>query len=125
MPKRNGTAPIDAVRRAYTQKRRSIVVEEWGDLEMYFGPLTVEDMESIESRVRDPDSQYERNVILIIHKARDKDGGQLFNFGDKKILMAEADLTVLQRVIKFMWEGVLTLEDAKEEIEGNPISGSG
>jgi hypothetical protein len=124
MPKRNGTAPIDAVRRAYTQKRRKLVVPEWGNLEMYFGPLTVDDMESVNSRVKDESSAYERNVLLMIHKARDKEGSSLFNFGDKKVLEREADLLVMQRVINFIYEGVLDSDEAEEEVKGNPTSDS-
>ena len=124
MPKRNSTGPIDAVRKAYTAKRRKLVVPEWGDLEMYFGPLTVDDMESVNSRVRDEKSAYERNVLLMIHKARDRDGSSLFAFGDKKVLEREADLLVMQRVINFIYEGVLDSDEAVEEVGGNPTSTS-
>jgi hypothetical protein len=61
---------------------------------------------------------------MLIHKARDKEGKALFAFGDKVVLQKEADLTVLQRVIAFMWEGVPTLELATEQVEGNPTSDS-
>ena len=115
---------IDSVRSAFQARRRKLVVPEWDNLEMYFGPLTVDDMESVQSRVRNPDSQFELQVLMLIHKARDVDGKALFAFGDKVVLMKEADLTILQRVIAFMWEGVPTLELATEQVEQNPISGS-
>lgn len=115
---------IDAVRSAYQAKRRSLVVPEWGDLEIYFGPLSIDDMESIERRVKDKDSRYERSVLLLIHKARDKEGKPLFEFGDKKVLEAEADVTVLNRIVAFMWEGVPDMDAARRELEGNPLSDS-
>jgi hypothetical protein len=115
---------IDSVRSAYQAKRRKLVVPEWDNLEMHFGPLTVADMESVKTRVKDPDSDYERNVLLLIHKARDAEGKALFAFGDKLVLMKEADLVVLQRAINFMWAGVGTLGEAREQIEEDPTSDS-
>jgi hypothetical protein len=115
---------IDSVRSAYQAKRRSLVVPEWDNLEMYFGPLTVDDMESVKSRVRDPESDYEQNILLLIHKARDKEGKPLFAFGDKKVLQGEANLVVLQRVINFMWEGVASIAEAEKELEVDPTSDS-
>ena len=124
MPKRDGVGAIDKVRNAYQAKRRKYVVKEWDNLEIYFGPLTVDDMESVQSRVRNKDSQFELQVLMLIHKARDKDGKPLFVFGDKQVLMREADLVVLQDVVAFMWEGVPTPELALEQVEGNPTSDS-
>jgi hypothetical protein len=115
---------IDKVRSAYQARRRKHVVKEWDNLEMYFGPLTAEDMESVKTRVKDPDSDYEQNILLLIHKARDKEGKPLFAFGDKQVLMKESDLVVLQRAINFMWSGVPSLEEAREEVAENPTSDS-
>jgi len=115
---------IDRVRNAYQAKRRRIVIPEWDNMEIYFGPITIGDMESIESRVKNPDSNYERNLLLIIHKAQDKEGKALFGFGDKRVLEQEGDLTILQRLIVFMWEGVPGLEMARKIVEENPTSDS-
>ena len=125
MPKRDGVGAIDKVRNAYQAKRRKYVVKEWDGLEMYFGPLTAEDMESVKSRVKDPDSDYEQNVLLLIHKARDKEGKPLFVYGDKLTLMKESDLVVLQQAINFMWSGVPSMDEAREEVAADPTSDSG
>lgn len=111
---------IDKVRNAYQAKRRKITIGEWDNLDVYFGPITIGDMETIETRLKNPDSNYERNLLLIIHKAQDVDGKPLFGFGDKQNLEREADLTILQRLIVFMWEGVPGLEAAKKIVEENP-----
>jgi hypothetical protein len=116
---------IDRVRNAYQAKKRSIVIPEWDNLELWFGPITVDDMESIEARVKNQDSNYERNLLLIIHKATDADGKNLFNFGDRTYLEKQADLTVLQRIIVFLWEGVPGMDEAKELVRENPPSDSG
>jgi len=124
MPKRDGVGAIDKVRNAYQAKRRKYVVKEWDNLEIYFDAITAEDMDSVKSRVQDPDSDYEQNVLMLIHNARDKEGKPLFVFGDKLTLMREADITVLQRAINFMWFSTPSLDEAREEIAENPTSDS-
>ena len=117
---------IDRVRNAYQAKRRSIVVPEWEDMELFFGPLTVEDMVSIESRLSTNGTgegeQYERSILMLIHKAKTKEGRAVFNFGDKKVLMSEADLVVINRVVAFMSSDVPSLAEAKEQVETDPLT---
>ena len=113
---------IDRVRNAYREKRRMIAVPEWENLELYFGPLTVEDVVSVDARTNGKDDRYERNILMLIHKARTKEGKAVFGFGDKKVLMSEADLVVINKIVAFMWENVPDLEEAREEIEADPTT---
>ena len=120
MPKKK-TEPtrsaIDAVRQAQSAKQRKLVIKEWGDLEMWFGPITIADLEAIEKR--EPRSSHERNIILLIHKARDKDGKPLFQMGDLHYLKTEADWTILNPIFAFMFESVIgagDVEEAKSEL---------
>ena len=76
---KTGERPIDRVRQAYGGATRSMKVPEWGGLELFFGPLTTADMEAVDAR--DPKSSYDRNLILLIYKAKDADGKPLFGMG--------------------------------------------
>lgn len=112
--------PIDRVRNAYQGKRRSIVVPEWGNLELWFGPLTVEDMVSIDERVGGNGNLYERSIYMLIHKARTQQGEPIFAFGDVKVLKTEADIAIVNRIIAAMTTDVPTLEQADEAIATDP-----
>lgn len=121
----NGTPrAIDVIRQSTTDQRRSIVVSEWGGLEMFFSRLTSSDIASVGDR--DPKSPQERNLILLIHKARDREGRPLFQMGDLHYLMTEADWFVLQKVVTFMYESSYggDLERAVEVLRENPSSAS-
>ena len=94
---------------------------EWDNMDLYFGPMTVADIEAIEER--DPKSGHERNLILLVHKAKNADGKPLFQMGDVHHLKTEADWIVLQRVFAFMFETALSPEEAREKIDSDPTSG--
>jgi len=117
---------IDAIRSAQSNSIRSLVVPEWGDLELFFTKLTIADQEAVEAR--EPKTPYDRQILMVIHKARDGEGAPLFQMGDAHYLKTEADFLVFQRVVKFMYEtafGLVTsVEDAVEQIEANPSSAS-
>lgn len=113
--------PIDRVRNAYQAKRRKIVIPEWDDMELYFGPVTGADIESVRTRLKDDSSLYEQNVLLIIHMAVDKEGKALFGFGDKQIMMREAEAQIINRLATFIWGRTpATDEEADKEIEESP-----
>lgn len=113
---------IDVIRRCSVEQRRSIKVPEWEGLELFFGKITVADMQAVEER--EPKTPQERNVILVIHKAQDKAGKPVFSFGDMHYLVTEADFVVLQRVWNFMFESAYTPAEAKEAIKTDPPSAS-
>ena len=59
---------IDRVRNAYREKRRHIVVPEWENLDLYFGPLTVAIDAHGNSIYEQVGKQVEENVIKIREK---------------------------------------------------------
>lgn len=123
MPKTQpaGTRPIDVIRRCSSLNRRSITIPEWEDMTLYFGKITVADWDGVEAR--NPKSDMERNLLLLISMARLEDGTPAFQGGDKMYLEREADFAVLQRVLNFMYEGAYEgLEQAEAAITENPIS---
>src|SRR5512143_1272294 len=101
-PDNGKTAPraIDVIRQSTTDQRRSIVVPEWNNLELFFSRLTSSDIASVADR--DPKSPQERDLLLLMRKARDRDGRPVFQMGDLHYLMTEADWFVLQKVVTFM-----------------------
>lgn len=114
---------IDRIRSASTAARRKIVVPEWGNLELYFDRLTVSDMEAITDQ--EPKSTFDRNIRLLVHKAKDADGKPVFSSGDVVYIKTEADYLIVQRVIGFMFETAYgTVEEAKEQLREDPISDS-
>lgn len=115
---KTGLRPIDRVRQAYGGATRSLKIPEWEGMELFFGPLTTADMEAVEER--NPKNTYDRNIVLLIHKAKDSEGKPLFGMGDKTYLRVEGDFVVLQRIISFMFGTTFDLDAAKKEVEENP-----
>ncbi len=112
--------PIDKVRSSFNAGRREMVVPEWDDLHIYFTPITVAEWESVEARK--PRGEQDRQLLLLVAKARDEKGKPLFAYGDMNTLRTEAAFNVIQRVITFMWEGIPTEKEAEKELEANPTS---
>ena len=115
--------PIDVIRRCSSAMKREIVVPEWEGMTLYFGKMTAADWDAVE--MRNPKTDMDRHLLLLIKMARLEDGTPAFQMGDRTYLRDEAELTVLQRVIAFMYEGqYASVEQAEEAIEGNPVSDS-
>jgi len=120
----SGTRPIDVIRRCSSSVKRSITIPEWEDLTLYFGKITIADWEGVEAR--EPKSDMERNIYLLISMAKLENGTPAFATGDKMFLTNEADFTVLQRVINFMFQSVYeSVQEAERAVEENPTLGSG
>lgn len=116
--------PIDIVRRRSRLARRSIVVPEW-EMTVWFGKLTVSDMEA--TGAREAKSTLERNLVLLTIKAEDEAGAPLFASGDLHFLKQEADFVVIQRLLDFMFASAAGLPTPLEEadrIAASPPSGS-
>lgn len=117
--------PIDLIRQAFSTKMTSIEIPEWPDengkpLVFYFGPMTAADMDVL-GQVFDKESnipQIDRDLILLVHKARDADGKPMFLDVDKTYLKTSTFVTVLRRLLNFMWIGpAVSVEEAKDEIK--------
>lgn len=120
---------IDIVRRRSAAARRMVVVPEWEDMQIWFGKLTVSDMEATGDRVsaaKQPLTTLERNIVLVIVKAENEDGTPVFAMGDLHFLKTEAEFAVVQRLIDFMFGAALpTAEAEADRIAEDPPSSSG
>lgn len=113
--------PIDKIRAAFADKFWELYVPEW-DLTIYFRPMTQADLQAAELARGSELGRFEKNVNLLVRKARNKDGMPLFQPGDCHALMNEARFEVVQRCINFMYScGSLSLQEAKIEL-GNAQS---
>ena len=110
--------PIDRVRQSYDRSLRSIVIPEWDNLELYFGKITQADMEAVDAR--EPKTKFDRNLLLIVHKARTADGKPAFQESDRVYLKSEADFVILTRLVEFMFGAAFDLEALKAELDSNP-----
>lgn len=120
-PSHNGARPIRAIdraRSAWTATRDMVEVPEWADdsgtpLEVFFTRLTAADHEAV--RAREPKTDADTNVLLLIHKARDEQGKNLFEFGDRHMLLAEVEYAIILRVIGAMLRGrqIASVDEAK------------
>ena len=93
---------------------RSIYVKEW-DAELFFQPLTVADMDWVETRK--PKTQYDTNILLLIRKAKDEHGDKLFQAGDRSMVENMARIEVLAPIIEFMAGDIIKADTAEEAIE--------
>lgn len=115
---RQGTRAIDMIRRNYMGERKSIVIPEWEDLELWFGPVTPSAMEKVDARK--PENNMDRSFLLLVTMAQDEDGKPLFEFGDVKYMKDTTEFTVLQRVFDFMLSSFLEKEDAEKKVNEDP-----
>lgn len=112
---------IDIIRRCSALDRRKMTIPEWDNLDLYFGKITVADWDTVEAR--NPETNMDRNILLIITKAKLEDGSPAFSMADRHQIRAEADLTVLQSVINFMYASAYnSLEEAEEAVKTDPFS---
>lgn len=114
---------VDIVLAHSKEERRAIVVPEWDNLELWFGKITVSDLQTVAGL--DPRDVHERNLMLLCLKAQDKEGNKLFALGDSPLLKREADWSILQNVVEFMYRKILSSkEEAAKKLEEDPTSGS-
>ena len=65
---------------------------------VYWHPLTISERESIQKKSMSEDAN-EFALQLMIEKALDKDGGRLFQDGDKASLRREVEAVILQEIV--------------------------
>lgn len=111
----DGPRVIDAIIDHFKGRRDSVVIPEWGDVEIFFTPISYDELETIEKR--NPKSNFERSVITLVLKAQDETGGQMFRWGDVGHLMKQADVVIVQRIISAMMS--LASADLTEHEAGN------
>jgi hypothetical protein len=118
------TSAIDKLRAARQPKR--MVRVDAADLDIWFSPVTTADLEMLRSR--DPKSDEDWSLTLLVLKAEDEAGGKLFSFGDLPVLKAEIAANVIAGIVGQMWtnlsSGEAAVAEAKREIRADPPSGS-
>ncbi len=117
---RGGTRAIDMIRQNYMGERRCINVPEWGDLDLWFGPVTPSAMEQVEER--NPENNMARQLLLMVTMAQDEGGKPLFQYGDIIPIKENTEFSVLQRVFDFMLSSWLEKGEAKKKIKEDPTS---
>ena len=65
-------------------------------LTVYWHPLTIAERESIQKKASDDVNDYA--LQMMIEKSLDKDGGRLFQDGDKASLRREVEVSVLEEI---------------------------
>jgi hypothetical protein len=115
---------IDQAIAAYGKSAmQSVTIPEWGDLEVFFSPVTVGDMKFVESKK--PKTEYDSTLHLIIRKAKAADGSPLFTIGDKPKLEADVDAAGMVRLAEAMTRRIpKSTEAAKKEVESDPTEPS-
>jgi hypothetical protein len=78
-------------------------------LTIYWHPLTIAERESIQKKSGSEDAN-NYALQLMIEKALDKDGGKLFQDGDKAALRREIEANVLQEIQLAMIEAGINKE---------------
>ena len=115
---RQGTRMIDTIRQHYSGERHCITVPEWGDAELWFPPITSAVLEAVE--MRDPKTNLDRQMLMLVNTASDKGGKPLFEYGDIHHLRQECELSVLQRVFDFMLSSWLNKQQAEKKVNEDP-----
>lgn len=112
---------IDAWKESFQRAGKSAVV---GGVEMHFDPLTSHDL--ARAAAYEPKSDEERNVYLLIIKAKDGEGKPLFQVGDFHDLMHSTPLAFLRDALEAMYaSAVVDAESAAKALGESPASTSG
>lgn len=85
---------------ATINEKKSIHVPEW-EMDIFFTPLNMK-QRSVIARIAEKDVQ-EAAIAVIIMKAQDADGSELFSLADKPILMRQSDPAVVDRIASAMF----------------------
>ncbi len=83
-----------------TLEVKKIIVPEWGDddvpLEIYAKPLTLQETSKLYRLAKDDDMAM--LAYVLIYKALDNNGDQIFSLEDKQTLLTKVDRNVLIKV---------------------------
>ena len=93
---------------------KKIVVPEWGDdnapLEIYAKPLTLQETSKLYAMAKD--NEMTMLAYVLIYKALDANGDQIFSLEDKQTLLTKVDRNVLIRV-----SNEIMAEQPEEEVK--------
>ena len=104
---------IDQIGAAYdAMPRRSIKVREWGDVEIFYKPLTGEEYDTVQAELEGGRASGPRNnAQVVIVKALDANGVRLFKNDDAELLMQKGFIETFARIASAMTQ-VIKPDDA-------------
>lgn len=111
---------IDRFRAAFSARKRRVVV---CGVEAFFSPLTTQDLDDV--KVREPRSDEERNLYLLIMKAHDGEGKPLFDWADVGTLRSQVAVADLRELLEALYGVSVSVEEAEKELGKTPASTSG
>jgi hypothetical protein len=111
-----------AVDRLRVTMDRSRVRAEVFGVEMFFEPLTFADLAAANART--PGSDEERNLILLVLKAKDAEGKPVFSWADLPVLRTEVPVQRLRVALEAMYGALVSEKDAETELGKTPASTS-
>lgn len=76
---------------------QSINVPEWGH-EVYWRPWTISERQKVWGAIKQSGREAELSARVLITKALDRDGKNLYSIGDLRTLCHEVDSSVVERV---------------------------
>jgi len=89
---------INQATKHYADQNRLIIdVSEW-KTEIHIFPMTMAEVNMIQTIASKKASNIEQAVNMVIVKAKDKDGNRLFSLSDKDNLLQNADYKVVSRI---------------------------
>ena len=95
---------------------RTIDVPEWGNTRIYYKPVSTLKEQSKLVELASQNKTVEALVESLVMRARNEDGGKMFNMADKVILMNEVDPGVIIRIVGEMNK---TIDEGEDEAEKN------
>lgn len=116
---------IDQATNHYANQEKLIIsVPEW-ETEIHVLPMTMAEINMIQSISKKNSSNIEQAANLIIIKARDAGGNRLFKLEDKAALMEKVDYKVIARIAEAIEKVLLTdVETQKGNLQRTQL-GSG
>lgn len=93
---------------------QSVDVPEW-DLVIYWKPWTIAERQKVWGAIKASGRDTEISARVIITKALDKDGKNLFSIGDLRTLTTEVDFAVVERISAL----IMGVPASPEETEKN------
>lgn len=93
---------------------QSIDVPEW-DQTVYWRPWNIAERQKVWGAVKQSGRETELSARVLITKALDKDGKNLYSVGDLRTLCHDVDFAVVERISA----AIIGLPETAEEIEKN------
>lgn len=92
---------------------QSLAVPEW-DVEVYWRPWTIAERQKVWGAIKQSGRDTELPARVLIVKALDKDGKNLYSLGDLRALTHEVDFSVVERIATSILGVPVTAEETEK-----------